>query len=472
MIKQNFKGKNTLLMGLGILGGGVNIAKWLLKQGANLTITDLKTKDELKESVDSLKRYKNVSFILGKHREKDFIRNEIIVFNQDILIDNPFLKIVETNNKQIENELTLFFKFSPTKNIIAVTGTRGKTTTVNWIAHLLQSKFKTTRALGNSPASSLIGMMGKLTKGEPVVIETPSCLLEQVWRVNFAPRIAVITNLYCDHLNRYKNIREYAKTKANIFSCQGRDGVLILNYNNQWTKFFLRQKPRAQVLFFSTKQLPAKMNGIFVKDKYKVYFKENQEEKFIFDAKNFVLEWGEHNLENLLPAILCAIKYQVLIKKVIKSIKSLSPIKFRQELVFRSKDLEIYNDTAATSPEATKLAVKKFANRGFDLILITGGTDRNLEFSNWAKEIKRYLTKEEIVFLKGSATQKMKKELKWRKVSEFTTLEGSVKAAFQKANKTKEKSIILFSPSSKSFEKFKNEFDRGEQFNKLIKKYI
>ncbi len=471
MNKNKFKNKKVLLMGLGILGGGVNIANWLISQGAILTITDLKKRSQLKESILKLKNKDKQKFVLGKHRKEDFINNEIIVLNQDIQLNNPFLKIAEENNKQIEDELTLFYKNSPSKNIIATTGTRGKTTTSNWIAHLLRKKFKGIKPIGNSPENSLIGNINKIKKGKPVIIECPSCILEQVNRVKFSPKIAVITNIYRDHLNRHNGeIREYALTKSNVFLNQSKSDFLILNYKNKWTNFFIKMKPRAKILFFSTSNLPAQLNGIFVK-KGEMFFRENGKEKFIFHTKKFVEKWGSHNLENILPAILVSLKNRISISDIVRGIDEIPQIKFRQELVFNNGRLKIYNDTASTSPEAGISAIKRFSNNGGGdkVVLITGGTDKDLDYSEWAKYLKKYFKTENVVFLSGSATDKMKKEVEWKKVIEFDSLKECFDKAIRIASESNSATII-FSPGSKSFEKFNNEFDRGEQFNNLVNK--
>lgn len=473
-MKNNFKNPSTneadkkiLLMGLGILGGGVNIAQWLLKNCAELTITDLKNKSQLKTSLNLLPKNNQVKLILGKHEEKDFIDNDVIVLNQDIRLDNPFLKIAKENKKQIEDELSLFTKNTKTKNIIAITGTRGKTTTTNWVAHLLKIKYKNTSALGNSPEKSLIKSLNKIKKDDPVVIEIPSCLTEKI-DYKFAPKITIITNLFADHLNRYSNsIKNYALAKAKIFSGQTKNDYLLLNYDNVWTKFFLKLKPNAKIYFFSIKKLPANLNGIYFNGE-NIIFRENKKEQVIFNAQKFVLTKGKHNLSNLLPAIFCALKFKISVKDISKQIKSLPQIKFRQERIYKDKNLEIYNDTAATSPEGGISAIERFKNN--NLILITGGTDANLDFKNWAKVIKQNLVKKNIIFLNGSATQKMLKELGWR-IKPQEELEKCFKSALQKI-KPDVKNIIILSPSAKSFEKFKNEFDRGEKFNKIVKKYL
>lgn len=444
---QIIKGKKVLLVGLGILGGGVATTKWLLEQGANLTITDMKDAEALKTSLEKLDKYKkNIKFVLGEHKEEDFLNNEIIVVNPDVPIDNKFVKLAKENGKIIENELSLFYKFCNAKDTIGITGTRGKTTTVNWTSHLLSAPI-----VGNSPENPFLGDTISNSKNlDKIVLEIPSFQLELVGEYvdsqydKLSPHIAVITNLYRDHINRHKTMERYALAKANIFKYQNENDYLILNKDNGWTDFFLQQKPRSKVILFSKK------------------------DDFDFlDKNDFIAKWGKHNLVNLIVAIriakICGVE-----DSIIKSqIETLPQIKFRQEKVFDNGEIEIYNDTSATSPEATIAAVARFKNHE-NLILISGGTDKELEFTGFAKEIGSMIKPKNLILLSGSATEKIKNELGWNTYNEFDTLEGCFDDALLKSHK--KKSVIIFSPASKSFEKFKNEFDRGEKFNELVKK--
>ena len=421
---MELKDKKVLMMGLGILGGGIATAKWLIRQGADLTVTDLKSKEELAKSLEELKEYKDkIKYVLEDHRGEDFLNNEIIVINPDVSINNKFVQLAVKNGKQIENELTLFFKFCPSRNIVAITGTRGKTTVVNWIYHILRSKYPDTVLAGNSFENPFLKMVDKCTKESKVVLEVPSYHLELLEEENpkYAPKVAVITNVYQDHLNRHGSLENYARTKANIFKNQKETDFLILNKDNKWTTFFESLKPKARIFYF---------------------FKTN------------------------LEAATLAVKMMGLDEETIKNaISSLPQIKFRQEKVYEDEHLEIYNDTTATSPEATIFAINKLkGDKNF--ILITGGTDRELEFSDWAKVVKENINQDNLILLSGSATEKMKKFLGENKYNEFDSLSECLEYALKRSEKNK--SIILFSPSSKSFEKFKNEYDRGEQFNKLI----
>jgi len=472
------KSKNkVLLVGLGILGGGLATALWLLKHKAQLTVTDLKSKKDLEPSLKKLKKYSSkIKFVLGKHRQKDFDENDIIVVNPAIPTTNTKLKVTQYLNKAkkqkkiIENEISLFFKFCHNP-IIGITGTRGKTTTTNWIGHLLKVKYPQTFIGGNIPDSPVLSFLDKISKNSPVVLEL-SCFQLELLK-NQAPHIAIITNLYTDHLNRYRTLKQYAQIKANIFKYQTKNDYLILNDDNSWTKYFLSLKPVSQVYFTSQKKLPKKLNGIFQAG-FKVYFQENGKKFFIFDATSFVKTWGKHNLENLLRAILAAELLGLNVKQIKKQIVTLPQVKMRQEIVFQNNQLTIINDSAGTSPEAAVVALNRWDhNKNF--ILITGGTDKNLDFKLLAKKIKEKLPPGHLICLNGSATKRLIEELEKLHYSKICNVFDNLGECLTYGlflAKNKEKAIIAFSPAAASFEKFKNEFDRGEKFNKIVKNYL
>jgi len=472
------KSKNkVLLVGLGILGGGLATALWLLKHKAQLTVTDLKSKKDLEPSLKKLKKYSSkIKFVLGKHRQKDFDENDIIVVNPAIPTTNTKLKVTQYLNKAkkqkkiIENEISLFFRFCRNP-IIGITGTRGKTTTTNWIGHLLKVKYPQTFIGGNIPDSPVLSFLDKISKNSPVVLELSCFQLELLQKQS--PHLAVITNFYQDHLNRYQTMKKYARIKANIFLHQKPDDYLILNDDNSWTKYFLSLKPVSQVYFTSQKKLPKKLNGIFQAG-FKVYFQENGKKFFIFDATSFVKTWGKHNLENLLRAILAAELLGLNVKQIKKQIVTLPQVKMRQEIVFQNNQLTIINDSAGTSPEAAVVALNRWDhNKNF--ILITGGTDKNLDFKLLAKKIKEKLPPGHLICLNGSATKRLIEELEKLHYSKICNVFDNLGECLTYGlflAKNKEKAIIAFSPAAASFEKFKNEFDRGEKFNKIVKNYL
>lgn len=451
MNPENFiKNKKVLVVGLGLLGGGIATTKWLVKHGAKVTVTDLKDKKTLSSSIKSLGKYsKRVSFVLGRHDEKDFKNNEIIVINPAVPKENKFLKIARNSGAKFENEASLFFRFC--KNpIIGVTGTRGKTTTVNWISHFLKQKYKNSILTGNSSDNPMLNVLDKLDGKSPIVVELSSWHLEILPQSEKSPNIAVITNIYPDHLNRYKNISEYANAKANVFKHQTKNDFLILNKNNSWTKFFVLKKPKSKIIYSNNVKIGT--------------------------DKDFVEKWGFHNLENLKVAATAANLAGIDWNLIKKGIKTLPQIKFRQEIILKEKNFTVVNDSTATSPDGTIAALERFKHQQNTLILATGGTDKNLIFSDWAKEVKKYIKPENLFLLEGSATNKMVDSLnKIKYFGEnppqlFLSFETLLTSALKRAKLTKVKTVLLFSPSSASFEKFKNEFDRGEKFNSFFKR--
>lgn len=472
MIITNWKGKKVLVMGLGILGGGLATAKWLVRQGAKVTVTDLRSRQELANSIKNLgSTAKKITFVLEKHRLTDFQKNEVIVVNPAVRRESEFLKAAKKAGRILINDARIFFD-SVENPIIAVTGTRGKTTTTNWIAHLLKGKYPKAVAAGNSSDIALLDLASRLPAGRhglsdkktPVIIELSSWQLEFLNDSQKGPDVAVITNIYPDHLNRYKNVRDYAAAKANIFKNQKASQFLILNKDNDWTRFFLAKKPRASIYFFS-----------------------GQDKKIIFDKKNilpasflsrFILEKGEHNVANLLAAAAAARLFGLNWPEIKRRIKNLPAISYRQETILNRKNLKVINDSAGTSPDAVIAAIDRFRKQG-RVFLITGGTDKNLVFGNLAQKIKENIKPSDLFLLNGSGTKKLLKELeklryfKNQPVRLFEDLGNLLKTAnlySGQANSAKEKRFLVFSPGAASFEKFKNEFDRGDKFNSLVKK--
>jgi UDP-N-acetylmuramoylalanine--D-glutamate ligase len=467
------KDKKILIVGLGLLGGGIATCLWLLKHKAKITITDLRNKKDLEKSLKKLKRHlSQIKLVLGHHNKNDFKNHDIIVVNPGVKIkNNQYLKTAKKEKKLIENEMSLFFKFNHSP-LITVTGTRGKTTITNWTSHLLKEKYPNIIIGGNIPENPVLSFLDKTKANIPAVLEISSFQLELLKGKYQAPKIAIITNLFRDHLNRHTNMKDYAKVKSNIFKNQKDNDYLILNYQNKWTNFFLSLKPKSQIYFISNQPLPLKKNGIFNKAD-QIYFQNDRKKQLIFNLRNFSHQWGEHNLNNLMFSILAAKLFGLSFSQIKQRIPSLPHIHFREEVIYQSpsKQLIIINDSSATTPEATMAALKRFSyQKNNNLILITGGTDKNLEYNEMAKKIKKYILPKNLIILNGSASKKLINELIKIKYSNYYSVFESLSECFYYSLHLRKKggNIILFSPGATSFEKFKNEFDRGKKFNDLI----
>jgi len=462
---MEIKDKKVLLIGLGILGGGLSMAKYLISQGAKLTITDLRDERVLKKMIDKLP--KEINYVLGKNPESELKKAELIILNPAVSAYSPLVKKIQKMGKEYYSDYTFFLKNLRTKTlglksplIIGVTGTRGKTTISSWTHHFIEESVLG----GNIPEAGLLKIIDKNPKW--FILELSSFQLEHLTKKHLSPKIAIFSNLYVDHLNRYKNMNQYFTVKGKIYLNQGPDDFLIISNDEPIAKKIESKKPKGKMLYVSLKKLPAKKNGLFfVSDN--LYHQTKGETKKIGQIKNF----APHEKTNFMLAALAANLAGVNWKEIFKKAKTLKNPIFRQEIIFNKGGVKIINDSAGTNPEATMAAIEKYKNN--NLYLITGGTDKKLDSKDLGKKIAKNINPGQVYLLSGSATNKLIDNfstayLKKSNLREFENLEQIIK----EVSKEIHRGVILFSPGAASFEKFKKEFDRGKQFNRLVKKYF
>lgn len=442
-------------MGLGLHGGGVGAAKFFVKQGAKVLVTDLKRKEQLKESIDKLKGL-NIEYVLGRHRKEDFESADLIIKNPDVPNDSPYLKTARKNNIPIETDISLFFKFSQAF-IIGITGTKGKSTVATLVYHFLKTKYPKTYLAGNIGVS-VLEILSKAKKGNKIVLELSSFELENLKK---SPCLALITNIFPDHLNRYKNMVDYIKAKKIIFKYQKKNDILILNYDNSIVRKF-KNLAKSKIYYFSAKIKPNNP-AAFLKKK-KIFF--SNQKKPIIGLKDFHI-YGNHNVSNILAAVSVAKLLKISSKNIKFVLKSFKGVANRQEFVREVKGVRYFNDTTATIPQSSIEAIKTMKQRFPDsrLILIAGGQDKNLDYKELIQEINRKV--DILILLPGTASEKIKRDLDKKNKKIFFA--DSMKSAVKKTkNLTKKGDIVLFSPAAASFNLFKNEFDRGNHFIKEI----
>lgn len=422
---QNLKNKKVVVMGLGLLGGGVEVVKWLYKKGANVLVTDLKTKKELAESLNKLKNL-DVKYVLGEHREKDFKKADLIIKNPGVPRDSKYLKIARKNNIPVESDLSLFFRLFKGK-IIGVTGTKGKSTTVSLISHILKTakkKFIFGGNIGQSP-------LNYLDKNYPLaLLELSSWQLEDMAHLKKSPQIACVTTIFPDHLNTYKNFDQYVQAKKLICKWQIKDDVLILNADDLIVKKFA-QEAKAKVKYFSQKN-------------------------------------NKKQSSNISAAMAVASVLQISLTTINKAIKTFKGVPNRQEFIGEKKGIKYYNDSASTVPQSTILAVNSLANKK-NVVLISGGADKGLDFKKMSQEISKKC--EAVILFPGTATAKIRHQLLVADSSlpifPVQTMSQAVKLATAQA---KRNNIVLLSPGCASFGVFKNAYDRAAQFVAAVKR--
>jgi UDP-N-acetylmuramoylalanine--D-glutamate ligase len=358
---------------------------------------------------------------------------------------------------------SLFFKLC--KNpIIGVTGTKGKTTTATLIYEMLKSAGKNPIKVGIGQ-TSVLDKLALLKKDSVVIFELSSWRLSALGRAKISPTIAVFKNIMRDHLNYYKTMEKYLDDKKFIFSSQKPKDWLIINGDDE-VLLEISKEAKSQVMKFS--YFPMKRNrAIFIEDE-NIFFNDGIDVKKLIAVKDITIP-GRHNISNVMAAIGASLAFGLSIAEIKKALKELKGVPHRLEFVRELGGVKYYNDTAATIPDAAISALNSFEQ---PIILIAGGTDKDLDFENLAKEIVEKTKK--VVFLKGDATDKIlgriSKILKPEQVEDMTVVDSMAKAVGLAKEYSEKGDVVVLSPGAASFGLFANEFDRGEKFREEVKK--
>jgi len=466
MIKKlrDLKDKRITIMGLGLNQGGLGVARFLAKAGANILITDLKTEEELGPSLKKLKGF-DVKYALGQHREEDFINTDLVIQNPAVPHNSKYLKIARKHKIPIKTDLDLFFQLCPSKNIIAVAGTKGKSTVSQLIYHIFKGAQKDTILAGNI-GISVLDILEKITPQTWLILEISTWQMEGIKDHKFRPQTAVLTNILPDHLDRYLHFKEYAGSEKLIFKYQNQNDNLVVNYDNEET-IKIKEETGVPIYWFSAKEKIEP--GCYLENDELVF--QSEERKIAFAKISDLPLPGLHNLENILAASTVGFIHNIPGGIILKTLKNFPGIPYRLEFIGQFRGVKFYNDSCATTPEATLAALGSFPKQ--PIILILGGKDKKLNYENFGialgknKEIKKIILLQHLAY---DASQKilsaLKKHLDSENIIQTSNLEVGVEIALQQAQKN---DLILLSPAAASFGMFKNEFDRGDQFNKIVK---
>lgn len=426
-------------MGLGLLGRGLGDAIFLAECGADLIVTDLKSEKELELSLKKLRRFKNVRYTLGRHDVTDFHGRDFILKAAGVPLDSPFIAEARKNNIPVEMDASLFIKLAPPINFVGITGTRGKTTTTLIIFEILKAAGKKVYLGGNIKDAATLPLLARVKKGDYVVAELDSWQLQGFHDSKISPNVAVFTTFFDDHLIYYKGDSEmYFRDKEAIFRYQKAKNVLVVG--EQTTARVLKARPPVVPII-------ARASDVLSDWKLKII--------------------GEHNRANAACAIAATRALGISDAVIKKAVLNFKGVPGRLELIPTFQGVKIYNDTTATTPEATIAALRALRELGKEkkLILILGGSDKGLDMSKLVEEIPKLC--KAVFLLPGTGTEKLRITNHESKImiKHQDTLKKCVEESIKIAKKG---DVILFSPAFASFGMFKNEYDRGEQFMKIV----
>lgn len=447
--EEYIKGKNVAVVGIGV--SNRPLINFLVKLGAKVSAFDKKTEGELGDVVTELKN-KGVTLVLGEGYLDKLTGFEVVFKTPSMRIDSEALMRAKAEGAYITSEMEEFIRYCKGK-IYGITGSDGKTTTTTIISKLLMEQgYKTW--VGGNIGTPLFAQIEEITEKDMVVLELSSF---QLMTINCPMDVAICTNLAPNHLDIHKDMQEYIDAKKNIFLYQEKNGILVVNKENEITASF-ESEAKGEVREFSSKQKVE--NGAYYKDGA-LYLGD----KLVCKKDDIVIK-GMHNVENYLAAF-AATRDDVSIESMKKVAETFAGVEHRCELVREIDGVKYYNDSIASSPTRTLAGLRAFDRK---VIIIVGGYDKHIPFEPLAYEGYPYI--KELIIM-GATTEKIKtvfdklEEEKGIKVS--THIVKDMNEAVLKAKELSEKGdIITLSPACASFDMFPNFAVRGNKFKEIV----
>jgi len=458
-LSADLTGRKVTVMGLGLNGGGLASTQYFLRRGAEVTVTDLRTEEVLRPTLEALGGAP-VRLVLGRHDEADFRDADIVVKNPAVRAGNPYIALA----RRVETDLSIFLA-SLDNPVLAVTGSKGKSTTATALHHLLSAVDPRARLGGNITISPLT-FLEDLEPGAPVVLELSSWQLADLrGRGVLRPKVAAVTNLLWDHMNSYPDQAAYAADKAVVFEAQPASGWSLLPADGPWGPWFADRTPgrRAWIGAGALDGLPeagARFSTTAGTGRWTDAQGRTHEARLLPEALRVP---GAPFRQNCLAAGALAVLAGFDPALVPGGLATFGGVEHRLEHFADRLGAAWYNDTTATIPEAAAASVASFDR---PVHWIAGGTDKSLEFSAYETLAGPPAS---LILLRGSATDRMLPVFRargWTWQGPFGSLDEAVACA---ADRVRPGDVVLLSPGAASFELFKNEFYRGQSFKDLVR---
>ncbi|MCM0598481.1 UDP-N-acetylmuramoyl-L-alanine--D-glutamate ligase [Periweissella fabalis] len=442
--------QNKRVLILGFAKSGASAAEVLIHLGAKVTVTDTK---DLTDDVAALK-LKKIGVEFTQNQSAEVVNEfDILVKNPGIPYTNPVVVAAQAKNMLVISEIELAGQvFSG--ELIAITGSNGKTTTTTMVTKLLASEREAGVALyaGNIGIAASTRAM-TLSKDDTLVIESSSFQL--MGTNEFHPHIAVLTNIFASHLDYHGTRKNYIAAKMKITANQNQDDFFVVNYDYEELAL-LAQSSRAQIIPFS--RLGKSKLGAYVEND-KMYWQD----EYIMDVNEMGVP-GDHNVENALAAIAVAKLHGRSTKMIAEILKTFSGVRHRTQFVLEADGRKFYNDSKATDIEATQMALAGFSN---PVVLIAGGLDRGDTYERLEADLGKHVR---AVVASGQTKDIFAQSAKAAGVEKVVFAKDVVEAVPMAWELSEPGDIILLSPAAASWDQYPSFETRGELFIEAVEK--
>ena len=441
---------------LGLARQGMALARFLVEQGASVTISDVKTADQLAEAIKSLEGVP-VKYALGGHPIELLDGCDLLCLSGGVPVDLPIVVEAQKRGIALSNDAQIFVEGCTQRvPVIGITGSAGKTTTTALTGEMLKaSGFKTW--VGGNIGNPLIADLGQMAAGDKVVMELSSFQLEVM---TSSPHIAAVLNITPNHLDRHPTMEAYIAAKKRILDFQDFGDVTVLGYDDAVARH-LAGDARGYVRFFSQQAQVGR--GAFVREG-SIVLKQDVEQT-VCAVRDLKLR-GSHNVSNVLAACVLAGAAGADVEAMAQVATSFAGVPHRLQLVRELRGVGYYNDSIATAPERLIAALRSFDE---PIVLLCGGRDKHLPWEEAARliveRVSHLILFGEMADLVKAQISKLKSPRSKLEVHEAGTLENAVKVA---AQVVRPGDVVLLAPGGTSFDAFKDFAERGDKFAEYI----
>ena len=446
---MDLKRKKVLVVGLARTG--IATAKFLKAKESLVTATEVKPKEEMRETAEEL-RGMDIATEWGGHQAETFLKQDMIVVSPGVdLSIEPIQRAIQQGVRVI-SEIELAYHFIDVP-IIAVTGTNGKTTTTLLLGEMLKGDGRKVGVGGNVGEPLILFADGE-GRWEVLVVEISSFQLEAI--EDFRPQIALLLNITEDHLDRYPSYDDYIGAKVRIFSNQNSGDTAVLNRDDPIVMQFGERVKARKVLFSLKEKLD---EGAFSNGRTITLRQEGNEEKYSLARAPLK---GIHNVENMMAALTTARIFGCSKKAIQDALNRFKGLEHRLEFVREIQGVRFYNDSKGTNVGSVVKSLQSFSE---PVTLIAGGKDKNGDLSPLETLIRKRVKH---LVLIGEAKERMNRELGGLTDTVIAkTMDDAVLLAHRK---TKAGEVVLLSPACSSFDMFKDYKERGKIFKEAVKR--
>jgi UDP-N-acetylmuramoylalanine--D-glutamate ligase len=445
-------GRKALVLGAG--KSGIASARFLREGGATVALHDKKPVDEWSDEARSLKESNKVGLLSGEIPSWLLDQIDLVVISPGVPTNTIPARYVERKDGEVIGEVELAYRFTKGR-IVGITGSNGKTTTTTLIGELLKNSGIRTQVGGNI-GTPLLTLAETSTDDSWTVVELSSFQLETI--KDFRANVALCLNVTPNHLDRYASITDYAAAKHRIFMNQQADDVAVLNADNEVTAGWARGLKANVVLFSVQNELD---EGLFLRERDLVC-RANGKEK-VLTTRDAIFLRGLHNVENVLASLAAGLACGAAPDSMRETVRTFKGVEHRIEFVDEIKGVRFYNDSKATSVDATLKALEALSEDRGKIILILGGRGKNAPYAPLVPLIEKSVRK---IIAIGEDARNIASQLAGYADVEFADAFGD--AVHRSFNSAQRGDNVLLAPACASFDMFKSFEERGTIFKQVV----